>query len=100
MKVINIKKYKGSVVLKVAICSLFVFVAGVIISQNFEISAMQSELNYINDEIVRQEKINEEIQYSVLTGQTEGQVYVERYARSELDYAKPNEKVFVNIGGN
>ena len=26
--------------------------------------------------------------------------YIERYAREELDYAKPGERIFVNIAGN
>ena len=26
--------------------------------------------------------------------------YIERYAREELDFAKPGERVFVNVAGN
>ena len=54
----------------------------------------------LQNEIAFQEDVNKEIEYSIEKNAAGVDEYAEEYARSELDYVKQGEKVFVDIGGN
>ena len=43
---------------------------------------------------------NEELKTALETGTTDSDEFIERKAREELNYVKPNERVFVNIAGD
>ena len=86
MKVIKKKKQRGSIILRVAVFAFAAFVAG-------------SLLEDLQKEIRLQEIKNEDLEQALGDGSDQGD-YVERIARESLDYAKPNERVFVNIAGN
>jgi cell division protein FtsB len=42
---------------------------------------------------------NEELKEALDAGVAESSDYIERLARKSLDFAKPSEKIFVNISG-
>ena len=54
----------------------------------------------LQNDILQQEQVNHEIEYSIEKNALGVDEYAEEYARSELDYVKQGEKVFVDIGGN
>ncbi len=100
LKEVKVNKYKGSFILKISLFSLIVFVLATLINQQITISEMTDKLDSTNMMISEQLTVNEELQYSIDEGRAGGDVFAENYARSELNYAKQGERVFVNIGGN
>ena len=93
-------KNKGSLILKIAIPVVAVFVIAVIINQQFSVNDLKKELEATNN-LIEQETIkNEELKYSLEQNQISGDAFAEEYARSKLDYAKQDERVFINISGD
>lgn len=100
MQEVKTKKYKGSLLLKFAVLSFVMYVIYLLISQQIGIGQKQAELGNIQQQVTAQQTKNEEIQYTIEDEKNGNDGYAEEYARSELDYAKQGERVFVNIGGN
>lgn len=100
MKLIKTKKYKGSMFLRISIVCMFAFFSAMIVKQQLEIKSMEVQLEEYNVSILAQEEYNTTLQYSLQTGSLTTAEYIEEYARTELNYIKPGERVFVNIGGN
>ena len=96
----GVKKYKGSFVLKLALVCLAAYFVFTLINQQIVISEKKSELDILQEQVKTQEMKNQDIQYTIDEELSGDKKYAEEYARSELDYAKQGERVFVNIGGN
>ncbi len=69
------------------------------LTQQVQIAEKRRQLEDLQQEIRLQEIKNEDLEQALGDGSDQGD-YVERIARESLDYAKPNERVFVNIAGN
>ena len=100
MKVIKQKKQKGSFLLRTAIFSFAVYFIVALVNQQVQISQKREELALINQQIQIQEIKNEDIKHALSTGTSQNSDYIERVARENLHFAKPGERVFVNIAGN
>lgn len=100
MKEVKIKKYKGSFILRFAVVSLCIYFICILFSQQIRISSMKSELENYDYQIAVQEITNEKIRESIDDSVNNQEEFSEEYARSEFDYANPDEKIFVNIGGH
>lgn len=100
MQEVKINKYKGSKLLKFAVIAFVLYILYLIIFQQLEVSAKKAELKELQEDKANQEMVIEEIQYTLNKLEGGQDDFVEEYARSELDYAKQGERVFVNIGGN
>lgn len=100
VKEVKLKKYKGSLILKLAIFASLIFVVATLVGQQVQIGDKQAQLAKLKSQIRVQEITNDEIKHSIELGSSGDAKYAEEYARGELDYAKPGERVFVNIGGN
>ncbi len=98
MHELKIDKYKGSFLLKFAVLCFAVFILVSLVGQQFQIMEKRQELEDLQQQLSTQNARNEEIQNSLENsgGMDE---YAERKARSELDYAKPGERVFIDMGG-
>lgn len=98
MHELKIDKYKGSFLLKFAVLCFAVFILVSLVGQQFQIMDKRQELEDLQQQLSTQNARNEEIQNSLENsgGMAE---YAERKARSELDYAKPGERVFIDMGG-
>ena len=96
----GVKKYKGSFVLKLALVCLTAYFVFTLVNQQIIISEKKSELDILQSQVKTQEMKNQDIQYTIDEELSGDKKYAEEYARSELDYAKQGERVFVNIGGN
>lgn len=100
MKVLEGRKPKKSFLLRMAV---FVFAAYMLVSlvdQQLEIQKKRQELESAKQQIQIQEIKNEDLKHAFSTGTDSESDYIERKAREELNYAKPGERVFVNIAGH
>ena len=98
MHELKIDKYKGSFLLKFAVLCFAVFILVSLVGQQFQIMDKRQQLEDLQQKLSTQNARNKEIQNSLENsgGMAE---YAERKARSELDYAKPGERVFIDMGG-
>lgn len=92
------ERYKGSALLKFAVLCFAGFILVSLVSQQLQISEKREELQNLQDQLNTQTIRNEEIENS-LENSGGLEEYAERKARSELDYAKPGERVFIDVGG-
>ena len=90
-------KTKGSVLLKAAVFCLAAVVLVSLIERQIQIAGKQEELAQLQAQLEEQTAKNEDLQASL--DNDEGvREYAERRARS-LGYARPNERVYVEVGG-
>lgn len=91
-------KYKGSLLLKFAVFCLALFVAFILVSKQIEIAEKRRTLEGLQAQLDQQTIRNAELQAQLEDsgGLTE---YAEKKARRDLDYARPNERIFVDVGG-
>ena len=92
MEEVKIKRYKGSLLLKVAVFCFACFMVTMLVGQQISISQKKDELQQLKNELKEQQVVNDELRYDL---NEENAV-----ARRELDYVKPGERVFYNVGGN
>lgn len=92
-------KYKGSLILKIAVlcCAAFFLVS--LVGQQIRIKEKQEELEVLQAQLKTQQIKNEELKNSLEQGGDLAD-YAEKVARRDLDYAKPGERVFIDIGGS
>lgn len=100
MRVIKRRKKKGIVIFKLALLVFVGYVIFTFINQQIQISQKKSEYEQKVQEVAVQNIKNEEMSSVVNSTEEEGQEYIERIARENLDFAKEGERVFVNISGN
>ena len=100
MRVIKTKKKRGSFLLRLAILFFAGYIAVSLVSQQIQINEKRRQLQEIEQQIVVQEIKNEEIKHALSDDDQVNEDYIEQMARENLDYAKPGERVFVNIAGN
>ena len=97
MKKIQSSKKSRNFLLKIALCVFVVYVVGMLISLQAQISAKQQEYAQVQEDISSQQAENQEILDSL---EQDDEEYIERVAREKLGYAKPGDQIFVNIAGN
>ncbi len=82
--------------------AVFVFAAyflTLLVNQQAQIKRKQEQLASVRQEIKIQEIKNDDIKSAASGGKNASSEYVERAAREGLDFAKPEERVYVNIAG-
>lgn len=99
MEEVKVKKYRSSILLKFAILCLTAFFIYMLANQYMQIGEKKEQLSDLQDEVRVQEIVNDELQYS-LDNEDNLADYAEKAARKEFSYAKPQERVFINIGGS
>ena len=100
MKVVKQKKRKKSIMLRLAVLAFVAYIVVTLVNQQVQISEKKAQLQSMNEQIRVQEIQNEDLKRVVNAGEGENEDYIERVAREGLDYAKPGERVFINIAGN
>ena len=68
-----------------------------LISVQMEIIAKRQQLENVNQQVSTQQAENEEMRRTL--GTDDEAAYMERLARSKLEYALPNERVFIDMSG-
>lgn len=71
-------------------------VAGLVFNQ-VDIAAKQKELQDLENQLEQQRQQNDELERVLESGND--QEIIERVARDKLGYAKPNERVFIDVTG-
>jgi Septum formation initiator len=100
MKVITKKKNRKNIVLKVAVLTFVVYIVFTLVNQQVEINSKQKQVDSVKQQIALQEMKNQEMKQVLDSGEQGNNDYIERVARQDLDYANPDERVFINIAGN
>ena len=100
MKVIKKRKQKGSFLLRMAVFAFAVYITVALVNQQVQISQKRQELATMKQQIQIQEIKNDDIKHALSTDNGKNSDYIERVARENLHFAKPGERVFVNIAGN
>ena len=100
MEEVKIKRYKGSLLLKVAVFCFTCFMVTMLVGQQISISQKKDELQQLKNELKEQQVVNDELRYDLNEENADNTDYAEKVARRELDYVKPGERVFYNVGGN
>lgn len=99
MQELKTEKYKGSLLLKFAVLCFAVFILVSLIGQQIQITEKKEKLEKLQAQLSTQTIKNEELQNS-LKNSGGLQDYAEKKARRDLDYAKPGERIFVDVGGS
>lgn len=101
MHEIKTERYKGFLPLRLALALLAVAALVILISWQMKIIDKRAELATLQEQIVTQDTRNREIRKTVdALEEPEGlKQYAEQKAREELDYGKPGERIFVDVGG-
>ncbi|MCI1964580.1 MAG: septum formation initiator family protein [Oscillospiraceae bacterium] len=100
MKVLESQKHKKSFLLRLAVFAFAAYLLVALVNQQIKIQNKRRELEAAKQQIQIQEIKNEDLKHAFSTGANDESGYIERKAREELNYAKPGERVFVNIAGH
>lgn len=98
MKEVKVKKYTGSLLLKFALFCFACFFVFSLVQQQSQIAVKEKELDALNAEIASEEIKIEELQASLDTD-LDMESYAEKVAREEYGYVLPQERIFINVGG-
>ena len=80
-----------------AVCVGVYLIVGIVVNQ-VSINSKQQALDSVQQQLETQQAENEELE-RVLTSGSEEEI-VERVARDRLGYARPDERVFVDVSGS
>ena len=100
MKELEKRKPKKSILLHAAVFVFAAYMLAALVNQQIEVRAKRQQLETTKQQIQIQEIKNEDLKHALSTGADDSSDYIERKAREELNYAKPGERVFINIAGN
>lgn len=88
------KKGRVSIILVLALVALVGYFVISSIQLRMDIKEKEEQVSKISEQIATQDKANEELE-DVLNDENES-AYMEQYAREELDYIMPGERVYAN----
>lgn len=91
------KRSVAGVLFKVAVVLASVYLVFTFVSGQIQANAKQAELDALQAKVELQAEQNQELQRMMDAGDQDA--YIERMAREKLRYAKPGERVFVDITG-
>ena len=97
MKELKSRKNKKNTLIRVALAFLCLYAIVMLVHVQIEISDKKSEIAEIKKQIALQQIENQKMKDAL---ENDNPDYIEQAARNELDYAKPGEKVFVDISGD
>ena len=89
------KSFGYNSVLKIIVLVLLLVLVVYFIRARMEIADIQNELANLEEQIETQKLINKDARLAL----REDSSYMERAAREKLDYANPEERVFVDASG-
>lgn len=91
------KKRRKSLLLRLAVFSFAAYIAVVLIQQQLEIGRKKTEISSLKLQYQQQLSRDDELQRSLSENNDQ---YMESVARDTLGYARPNERIYVNVPGN
>lgn len=87
----------SGLLLKAAVVLASVYLLVSFVTGQMQVAEKQKELDAVNLKLEQQTVQNAELQRLMESGDEDA--YVERIAREQLGYARPDERVFVDISG-
>lgn len=90
----NVSKRKVPVVVKIAMLAFLLYAAVTIIRLQSQIADKRAELDSLTEQVESYELANEQLRQEMQDGVSEEDIG--ELARSELSYAEPGERVFVD----
>ena len=96
MREIKAAKSKKSALIRIALVLFCLYAVVMWIHVQLEISEKESQIADTKSQIEAQKSTNEKMKNAL---ENEDPDYIEQAIRNELDYAKPGEKVFIDISG-
>ena len=100
MRVVKTRKQKSSFLLRIAIFAFSIYILTALVNQQVQIAQKSQQLDDLSKKIQVAEVQNDEIRHVLEDSENQSDEYIEQYVRRELGYAKPGERIFVNIAGN
>lgn len=91
------EKQKRNLFLRVAVALLAAYALVQIVDQQITISQKREELASLTEQTEMQQIKNMELREM---NELDDEEYIARLAREMLSYAKPDERIFVNVAGN
>lgn len=91
------KRSPASVAGKLAVAAASVYLVVSFVGGQMQVAERQKELERVKTQVAVQEEANEQLRRMMEDGDTDA--YVERIAREQLGFARPDEKVYVDISG-
>jgi cell division protein FtsB len=92
------KKTRGSFLLTLAVLGLTLVVLLSVVDRQMQIADKREQLETLQTQLDAQNQKNQELRRA-LEEENGLADYAERRARLDLGYAKPGEKVFIDMGG-
>lgn len=92
------EKLRGGFLLKLAVFCMAAVVLLSIVERQVQIAEKRQQLVELQAQLETQKQKNQELRRS-LDDESDLGAYAEHRARADLDYAKPGEKVFIDMGG-
>ncbi len=91
------KKSLTSWVLRLSVLAAAAYLLVSLVSGQMQVAEKQRELDTVSEKVEEQTIKNAELQRLMDSGDEDA--YVERIAREKMGYARPDERVFVDISG-
>lgn len=92
----KIKFNLKSILIKLALIIVSIYLVGTFIKQQKKISSYESNIDYLSTKIVEQKERKEEL--NAVKDNINSPEYIEQVAREKLNMYMPNEKVYIDIG--
>ena len=96
MEEIQKKKIKRSALLRISLIAFVIYIVATLIGVQIQINEKRREMDRLQQEIMIEEITIADLRAELESGSDR---YVEQIAREELDYAKPGERIFINVSG-
>ena len=91
------RKIHGGLILKLAIFCLTAVVVLSLVEPQVQLVELQEQLRVLQGQLEQQAMRNKELR-AAMDGEEGLRSYAEKRAREDLDYVRPNERVFVDGG--
>ena len=88
---------KLNIFLRFAVITFCIYIVVVLFNLQIQLKEKRAQLDRINAQIAAEEEIKTENQRFINSENKDE--YIERMARDKLGFARPDERVFYNIGG-
>ena len=91
------KKSFANTIMKLTLAAAAVYLIVALVGGRMQMAAMKAEQEELQRQIQQQQEVNAELQAMADSGDVDA--YVERMAREILNYAFPDERIFVDMTG-
>lgn len=92
------KRYRGGLLLRFAVICLAAVILLSLIERQIQLAEKKDRLEVLQGQLADQNQKNQELRNS-LENDEGMKEYAEKRARRDMNYAKPNERVYIDVGG-